>query len=147
MVGTEPVRWLDEPLLALVPPPPPPVEIVAPGARLLAVHTPPGVPYRWTRSVALAWARMPSGGWAVLLAWESVRAVGDAGRRVAPRWSWCRFDRDLCDPLRPTAPGNPWGQEWHGRKPGDPLDRAVRAAVASLPEALRAAAVTPASVR
>jgi hypothetical protein len=137
--------WVEVPLLRLVPTPYP-EWIVAPGALVLAVSTPPGVePYDWYKTVALAWARSPSTGvWAALMAWEAMRRIGSADAVLAPRWAWCRIEAERCQVMKKTATPNPWELQWWGGIAAAPMAEAMEAAAASLPPELRKRALTPA---
>ncbi len=143
-MGYDAGRWVDEPILPELPAPPAHLVQVR-GAQLVAVRyvDPAGRRRGEGDAVILAWAPLPAGGWAVLVAWigawqQNNRTTG------APRWAWCRYDKDLVRPAKPSRPlVEREGFEWHGWHRDSDLAEAVRQAAASLPEHLREAALTP----
>lgn len=139
--------WDADPLLDVLEPPPAAWEVAAPGAVVLAVQTPDGVePYRWCKAVALAWCRSPATGtFAVLLAWEELRATPENRPKVSPAWSWCRFDPARCAALPAATVPNAWGLGWWGGRLDGAMADAISAAAESLPGHMRARAVRPAA--
>lgn len=98
-----PGRWSDPPILPELPPPPEHLIRVR-GAQLVRVYNVdapnPGSRGGWTQALALAWARLPSGDWAALLAWLS--GWHEDGRTTGKgRYGWCRI---LPDRTRAVAP-------------------------------------------
>lgn len=138
-------HWAEPPLLPVLPPPPP-ERIEARGARLVRVFSPPGTLKvdGGREAVVLAWAQLPDRSWAVLLAWAGHWAYEDPPHQTeAARWSWCRYDPGRVEPRRPPQVLYE-GAEWNGWHHESQINVAVRAAVASLPEHLREAAIRPA---
>jgi hypothetical protein len=70
MSGDRTGKWTEPTLLPELPPPPPD-RIRVRGARLVRVYDPPGTAKvdGGREAVVLAWARLPDGAWAILLAW------------------------------------------------------------------------------
>lgn len=138
-------EWLEDPLLPELPAPPFD-RIQVRGARLVRVYDEPGTRRQdgGREAVIVAWAQLPDGGWAVLLAWASLAKLGIKTTALA-RWCWCRLIEDRVKPVRPKRGTEPDpDQAWHGWfEPGE-LSEAIWQAAATLPERLRKAAVTPA---
>jgi hypothetical protein len=138
-------RWIEEPVLPLLPPPPAD-RILVRGTRLIRVafiHR--GQRRGFTEAAVLAWARTGDGGWGVLTAWQG--AWQENGRTTGrARWGWCRLDVDLVEP-RPVPRRIAEDDEWHGHHPMEEFTEAIRQAAASLPEHLRQAALAPAAPR
>lgn len=128
---------------------PPPISAVrVRGAQLVQIYGPPH-PDPWGRpkpdggreAVILAWAAIPGGGWAVLLAWTSYALV-DLHATALARFGWYRLDAARVQPKRPPSQVSE-GFEWTGWHPDSQINVAVRAAALLLPEEMRAAAVVP----
>lgn len=137
-------RWVEDPILPEVEPPAP-GDILVRGAQLLRrvnieAHNKSSRGGH-TDMVALAWARLPDGDWAVLAAWqgawrqESGRTTGKA------RYGWVRLLEDRVEPV--DRPPQIEGFEWFGWHRDSALGKAVRAAALLLPEGMREAALTP----
>lgn len=144
-------HWVEPPLLPTAPAPPLD-RIRVRGARLVRVYAGTesrdvaGKPRRdgGREAVTLAWARMPDGGWAVLLAWAGHWAYDSPPHQTeAARWSWCRYDEERVQPRRPPQVLYD-GAAWHGWAIEGELNRAIGEAVASLPGRLRETAIRPA---
>lgn len=136
---------MDEPILPELPAPP--VERIAVrGAqrlRVLNVDSPnPGSRGGFTECVALAWARLPDGDWAALLAWLSGWRGEDGRTTGRGRFGWYRVLEDRTKAM-PIWPHRDPDVEWHGYHADDEIAVAMREAAATLPEQLREAALTP----
>lgn len=136
-------RWVEEPILPLLPPPPAD-RILVRGTQLVHVafvHN--GQRRGFTEAAVLAWARTGDGGWGALTAWQGAWRQGNGRTTGRARWGWCRLDLDLVEPRR--APQRvAEDDEWHGHHPLAAFTQAIRQAAASLPEHLRQAALAPA---
>ena len=127
----------------LQPVPTPPLErIVAPGGRLVTVHTvPPTSPHQSHPAVILAWARLPGASeWACLMVWGGWRRDAGGWERPSARWGWCRFRTERVGRLKPWA-DQPGGLRWFGRHAGSEFEAAYAEAAVSLPEGMQAAAL------
>lgn len=142
-------RWTEDPILPGLPPPPPGLILVRGATPIRIYDTPERVhivggkrrPDGGRDGVVIAWAGIPRGGWAVLLAWTSYARVGLHQTALA-RWGWCRLDEARVKPLPPPPARE--GACRYGWYEGCELDKAVATAAAALPEHLREAAITPA---
>lgn len=145
--------WMEGPILPWVEPydPPPPELIIVPGAKLIRIYNGPRAtklsppPDGFREAVLLAWAPRTDG-WGALIAWagwcRSPRGVGTE----AARYGWLLVDETRVRPVRPTRSTNPEIEyAWFGREEPCERGRAIRAAAKTLPEQLRAAALTPAA--
>lgn len=144
-MGGDQGHWVEPPLLPPLPPPPPD-RIQIRGAKLVRVYDPPGTAKvdGGREAVVIAWARLPDGAWAVLLAWAGRwMDIGTSHQTEAARWGWCRYDEARVKPRRPPQVLYE-GACWHGWHEDGELNRAIHEAVASLPEHLRATAIQPA---
>lgn len=133
---------MDGPPLPLLKPPPPHLIAVRGAQRLRVMNVDDPDPRRrngHTETIALAWAQIPGGGWAVLLAWIGVWQQNSrtTGRG---RYGWCRI---LDDRVRAMPAVHRPGVAWYGWAQPNELDTAIEAAAATLPEHLRAAALEP----
>ena len=141
--------WTEGPILPELPPPP--VDrIQVRGAQLAQIYDPPGTklmlggrprPDGGREAVVLAWARIPGGGWAVLLAWTSYAKLNARGTALA-RCGWYRHDPQR---VKPKAPPRYLDDEaqWHGWHEMSELHQAILEAATLLPEDMREAALTP----
>lgn len=141
-------RWVDDPPLPALAEPPSAL-IRTHGAQLVRVHAVDQPDPRrhggFTEALFLAWAPIPgSRDWAVLAAWlghwqEDGRTTGRG------RYGWLRVAHDDAQRgrVRAVRPFPLEGDEWHGHHPDSEFTAGVSGAVASLPEGLRAAALTP----
>lgn len=146
-----PGRWTEPPILPEVPAPPPD-RIVVRGARLVRVYGSSesrdvaGKPRRdgGREAVVLAWARMPDGAWAVLMAWTRYWTDEDPPHGTAlAQHGWYRYDEERVKPQKTRRP-NYEGAEWHGWHEDSELAQAIRDAAATLPPEMREQATTPA---
>lgn len=144
MPADAPGRWVDEPVLPELPPPP--VHLIrTEGAYLIRVmnvdaHN-PASREGYTEAVVLATAPLADGGTGVLVAWlggwqEGHRTTGRG------RYGWCRRLEDRVREVDPPQRRID-GAEWHGHHAEGEFAEAVRQAAESLPEELRAKALTP----
>lgn len=144
MTAPTPGRWAEDPVLPELPAPPPD-QVSVRGAQLLRVYNvdaaSSGSRGGYTEAVALAWARLPDGDWAVLAAWLSGWQQ-DTSTTGKGRYGWCRL---LEDRVRAVAPPRHRiaGAEWHGHHELSEFARAVRQAALLLPEEMRATALAP----
>lgn len=142
-------RWAEPPILPELPPPPADL-IAVRGAQVVRVHDidNPNPKLRGhTEAVVLAWAPIPAGGFAGLCAWlAGWNEQGPHGGHTTGRgrFGWLRILEDRVEAWRPPHPylTDP-DRGWHGL--GDPgeVSSAIEQAVATLPEHLREAALTP----
>lgn len=137
-------RWVEDPVLPELPAPPTSLIRVR-GAQLLRVYNVDssnrGSRRGYTDTVALAWARLPEGGWALLAAWQGSWR-GQGGRTTGrARWGWVRLLQDRVEAVE--RPPRIEGFAWFGWAEDSALGEAVRAAALLLPEHLRKAALTP----
>lgn len=147
-MGDDKGRWLDDPPLPELTPPPTGL-IAVRGAQVVRVHhiDHPNPKMRgFTEVVVLAWARLPGGDWAGLCVWLSaVQEPGAHGAHTTGRgrFGWLRILPDRVEAWRPPHRYLDGDDGWHGQgDPSEVSDAIVRAA-ATLPEHLRAAALTP----
>lgn len=142
-------EYTEGPILAELAPPPPDLIRVR-GAQLVQIYDEPGGvrmvngrPQRdgGREAVVLAWAPIPAGGWAVLLAWTSYARL-DLRATALARWGWYRLAEQRVKP-RPQPRTVPADAEWHGWHELSELHQAIVRAAATLPEQLREAALTP----
>ena len=124
---------------------PPAGLIQSPGGRLITVHSPPGsLSPRSHPAVILAWAPLPTGGWACLLVWGGWRLKPGGGPRdwtPSARWSWVRYRPELAAILKPWLPDQPNGLRWFGRAHGEAVEAAYEEAASTLPEEMRPTAL------
>lgn len=142
-------RFLDDPPLPELAPPPPEL-IAVRGAQVVRVHHTdhPNPKLRgFTEVVVLAWARVPdSEHWAGLCVWlAAVQEPGPHGAHTtgAGRFAWLRMLPDRVEAWRPPHRYLDGEHGWHGQ--GDPgqVSEAILRAAETLPEHLRAKALTP----
>lgn len=141
-------RLLDDPPLPELTPPPPGL-IAVRGTQVVRVHhiDHPNPKMRgFTEVVVLAWARLPDGDWAGLCVWlATVQEPGPHGAHTTGRgrFGWLRILPDRVEAWRPPHRYLQGEHGWHGQ--GDPseVSGAIARAAATLPEHLRAAALTP----
>lgn len=145
----EPPQYTEDPILPEITPPPP-GRIQVRGAQLMQIFdskdrtlTIGGKTRKdgGREAVALAWARIPDGGWAVLLAWTSYARIGLQATALA-RWGWYRLDRERVEP-KPAPRTLNEGAAWHGWHAESELHKAVLKAVRLLPGHLRELAIKP----
>lgn len=146
-VDDEAGRWTDGPPLPPLPAPPAD-RIVVPGAQLLRVmqvdHPDPRRRRGYVEAMILAWARTRDGGWGFLLAWGGNWQQAGGRMTVKARWSWCRRLPDRVVTMPQPHPSTLMeDDEWHRHHPDSEFSKAVRAAVRTLPEPLRARALAP----
>lgn len=94
-----------------------------------------------TDMVALAWARLPDGDWAVLAAWQGAWRQESGRTTGRARFGWVRLLPDRVEPVE--KPPRIEGFAWFGWHADSEIGKAVRAAVLLLPEHLREKALTP----
>lgn len=146
-----PGRWTEPPILPEVPAPPP-GRILVRGARLVRIYdgtesrTVSGRPRPdgGREAVILAWARMPDGGWAILLAWTSYWLWENPPHQTAlARHGWYRLDEERVKPRKPPRTLTE-GADWHGWHPESEISIAIRRAAETLPPEMREQAMRPA---
>ncbi len=138
-------HWVEKPLLVEVAAPPP-AAIETHGAALVRIFGPdgPAKTDAGREAVVLARAKMPGGPWAILVAWARHWAYEQPPHQTerAER-GWYLYEKHRVQPRRPPRVLYE-GACWHGWHEDGELNRAIREAVASLPEHLREAAIQPA---
>lgn len=133
--------WRDVVVPRLLPAPPGRLVEHPGGLYTCAARKRPDGYFHQDYGVILAWARIPAGGWACLLAWSGMRERDDREPRVDARWSWAAWDPALFAVLKAKPEPNPWGGRWFGPDAGGHLAAAMIEAAQSLPAGMRDTAV------
>ena len=146
MINDRDGHWVESPLLPDAVPAPPLDRIVIYGAKLVRVYGEPGgkKPDGGREAVIVAWARMPDGRWAVLLAWAG-HWMSEKGPHQSERarWGWYVLDPERVKPRTPPQVLYE-GAMWTGWHEDSELSIAMREAAGTLPGDMQAAALKPA---
>lgn len=144
-MGGDQGHWAEKLLLTEVAAPPP-ARIETHGASLVRVFGPDG-PAKGDggrEAIVLARAQLPDGRWAILVAWARHWAYENPPHQTERAyWSWCVYEQRRVVPKRPPRLLYE-GAMWHGWHEDSELSVAMRAAAASLPGDMQAAALKPA---